>query len=96
MIRRKQLAQVSAKKRADLTVYELARQKAYDRDKGRCQAAGRFGTACWGRPEVHHLLPRSRGPEVRNTVSNLVTLCAGCHEQAHLHPLLAKEMGFLK
>jgi ATP-dependent DNA helicase RecQ len=39
--------------------------------------------------DVHHLLPRSMGGS--DEVSNLVTLCYGCHA-AH-HPNLAGGMG---
>lgn len=48
------------------------------RDNNRCQARRRDGSVC-GAPgtEVHHLIPAAQGG--RATMSNLITICHGCH-----------------
>ncbi|MFH1842331.1 MAG: HNH endonuclease [bacterium] len=58
------------------------RRAVLTRDGYRCQAPGcekaRF-------LEVHHRLPRQQGGS--NQPENLITLCSGCHRQAHAHGL---------
>jgi 5-methylcytosine-specific restriction endonuclease McrA len=95
VLRRKPLARVSPKNRVETAAYELVRQRALTRDHGQCQASGKFGVACWGRVEVHHRIPRSRAPELRSSLDNLICLCAGHHSAAHNNPMLAKELGLL-
>jgi 5-methylcytosine-specific restriction protein A len=42
-----------------------------------CVDCGRLGE------EVHHLVPRSRAPELMYDAANVVVLCSKCHEQRH-------------
>jgi 5-methylcytosine-specific restriction endonuclease McrA len=50
---------------------------ARKRDDYRCQICGRQGTPRAGWLHVHHKIPiRFGGPDA---LSNVVTLCAGCH-----------------
>ena len=96
MIRRKPLAQQSAARRAEKQLYDRARQRAFDRDKGRCQAADRVTEiACWGVLDPHHVFPRSRYPERRNDPDALLTVCRGHHDWIGDHPARARELGLL-
>ena len=63
--------------------WQVIRRQVLDRDQDRCVSCGtkvRSPDA-----DIHHLLPRSMGGS--DALSNLVTLCDGCHA-AH-HPTLA-------
>lgn len=59
------------------------RNKVFIRDQKRCRAV--IGGRVCGAPgtEVHHLIPLSRGGT--NSMSNLLTLCQGCHDKRHRH-----------
>lgn len=56
--------------------------KVYARDKGRCV---RCGKAKQGPRSlhVHHVKPWAEYPERRFELDNLITLCRGCHHEAH-------------
>jgi 5-methylcytosine-specific restriction endonuclease McrA len=63
-----------------------------------CQAH-RYGltTDCtdkWLGLQVHHILPRGRGG--RNTLDNLVTLCAGHHTWIESNRAAAKDLGLIQ
>jgi len=56
--------------------YEQLRRQVMERDNWRCQICGSRQNLT-----VHHQQPRSQqGPDEG---SELITLCAGCHEQLH-------------
>lgn len=59
------------------------------RDKKVCRACGRLtdpdAVGTTKRGERHHVVYRSAGGE--DVSSNLVTLCAGCHNDEHRHRL---------
>ncbi len=58
--------------------YRSLRQHVLERDGWRCQSCGSLSNL-----QVHHLRPRSRlGDDAEH---NLITLCARCHEELHLH-----------
>lgn len=55
-----------------------ARQRAVDRDDGRCQICGsRRGI------EVHHLNSAQHFPSLRFLLRNLICLCGRCHRGFH-------------
>ncbi|MBR5302945.1 MAG: HNH endonuclease [Clostridia bacterium] len=69
-----------------------ARQRALDRDLGRCvwcKQAGRYTIDRRGRrlpvlaTMVHHIKPRKEYPELELDLDNLVSLCDKCHDDAH-------------
>jgi len=62
--------------RLDSTSYTKLQRQVLERDGWRCQVCGSMQNL-----QVHHLKFRSRsgGDEEQN----LITLCAGCHEQVH-------------
>ena len=62
--------------RLDADSYKHLRQQVFERDGWRCQSCGRTTQL-----QVHHLQFRSRSGE--DAESNLITLCAQCHERAH-------------
>lgn len=61
------------------------------RDHWECQRCGDLGG-----PEgdstlhAHHILPKSKGGE--DQIENLITVCHGCHEQIHGHPIPSPEL----
>ena len=63
--------------------WRAVRLQVLERDKYRCVSCGTEARS--GEADIHHLLPRSMGGS--DALSNLVTLCDGCHA-AH-HPTLA-------
>ena len=56
--------------------YALLKNQILERDGWRCQDCGSFENL-----QVHHLKPRSRLGS--DTMRNLITLCALCHEKRH-------------
>jgi len=60
------------------------------RDGDRCARCGKNGPL-----HVHHRRLRSAGGDERESGCNRVTLCAGCHRWAHLHPAEALGEGWL-
>ena len=66
----------------DASSWEATRQQVLQRDGFRCTSCGELLAAD---ADIHHLLPRSMGGT--DELSNLVTLCDGCH--ASHHPNLA-------
>jgi 5-methylcytosine-specific restriction endonuclease McrA len=62
--------------RLDANSYHELHRQVLERDGWRCQVCGSMQQL-----QVHHLKYRSQlgGDEEQN----LITLCAGCHEQAH-------------
>ena len=63
--------------RLDVDSYSRLHQKVLRRDGWRCQTCG-----CSTQLQVHHIRFRSHSGE--DDESNLITLCAKCHESAHL------------
>lgn len=64
--------------------------KAVDlRDKRTCRCCGRHADpnaiGLTKRADRHHIIYRSAGG--RDETSNLITLCAGCHDAEHRHQL---------
>src|SRR5262245_21147721 len=66
----------------ETTSWEITRRHVLLRDGFRCVSCGEL---VGQDADVHHLLPRSMGGT--HEMSNLVTLCDGCH--ASHHPNLA-------
>ncbi|MBZ5690209.1 MAG: HNH endonuclease [Acidobacteriia bacterium] len=62
--------------RLDSGSYERLRQQVLRRDGWRCQLCGAMSSL-----EVHHQQFRSHAGD--DSVSNLITLCNGCHRLAH-------------
>jgi hypothetical protein len=54
------------------------KRKVFSRDRHQCQAAGCKNSRFL---EVHHKTPRRNGGS--NAISNLITLCSGCHQLLH-------------
>ena len=72
--------------------WRAARERALDRDCGLCvwcREAGRTRVDRYGRrvpvlaTMVHHVKPRKTHPELELVLSNLVSLCDRCHDDAH-------------
>lgn len=72
--------------------WRALRQKALDRDCGLCvwcRDAGRYTRDRLGRrvpvlaTMVHHVKPRKEFPKLALELSNLVSLCDKCHDEAH-------------
>ena len=59
------------------TAWRALRRRVVARDQGRCVGCGARGAL-----QVHHLTYQRLGHE---DLADLVTLCAGCHEQWHRH-----------
>jgi 5-methylcytosine-specific restriction endonuclease McrA len=64
--------------RLDPESYRRLCQQVLERDGWRCQHCGRTNDL-----QVHHIHPRGRLGD--DTEQNLITLCATCHRDAHLH-----------
>ena len=97
MLRRTSLARQSDKRRSEQQAYDQAKQRAWDRDRGQCQAAQHFpDIPCHGQIDPHHVAPRSRYPEMRADVTNLVCCCRRHHSHIHEYPLEAREAGLLR
>jgi 5-methylcytosine-specific restriction endonuclease McrA len=58
-------------------IYDTIKEEVLKRDGGLCQ---KCGTA--DKIRVHHLVPRVCGGT--DELTNLATLCAGCHRKAHV------------
>lgn len=56
--------------------WKAARFATMSRDRYTCQRCGKNNTKL----NVHHICTWSRYPELRYTLSNLITLCLVCHE----------------
>lgn len=56
-----------------------AKKRALRRDKYTCQACSKKKAIM----HVHHLNAYAWYPELRFTLSNLITLCKGCHKEFH-------------
>lgn len=66
---------------------EKIRQQVYARDRSCCRECGRFLVS--GERHAHHV--RTRGAGGGHYVSNLITLCAACHDRVHADPdMMAK------
>jgi hypothetical protein len=77
--------------RNQATVPPRLRRATLERDGYRCCVAGCMHTRFLN---VHHVVPReANGP---NALSNLVTLCAGCHELLHERSLAARQVELVK
>jgi 5-methylcytosine-specific restriction endonuclease McrA len=64
--------------------YALLRRAVLQRDAWRCQKCGSLKQL-----EVHHLIKRSQlGDDI---MDNLITLCAHCHRESHLHRIHSVE-----
>jgi 5-methylcytosine-specific restriction endonuclease McrA len=62
--------------RLDPDVYGALRSQVLRRDHWKCQVCGKMTNL-----EVHHMRFRSRGGD--DSESNLITLCARCHNSVH-------------
>lgn len=58
---------------------KLAREACFKRDDYTCRSCGQRG----GKLNAHHVWPFQRFPELKFEVTNLVTLCKGCHDSFH-------------
>jgi len=63
--------------------WPIQRERARRRDENRCQLCATRKPVPYGRLEVHHIAPRSKGGG--NQLANLVTLCDLCHAVVHDH-----------
>ena len=72
--------------------WKKAARRAMQRDHGncvRCAKAGRYVVDKNGRAWpvravlVHHIKPFKEHPELALELSNLISLCAACHDEAH-------------
>lgn len=83
---------VSDKRRRRDAGYQAARQAAYDRADGRCEAWASPG--CRGRAEqVHHKAGRG-GPDPHR-LENLLAVCQPCHAYIEEHRTEAYAAGWL-
>lgn len=58
-------------------VTKKVRLEVYERDGGMCRLCKRQGE------HIHHIIPRSRAKSLINEPSNLIVLCASCHNLVH-------------
>ncbi len=72
----KQIRPKLARSRLDPLSYENLRQQVLRRDGWRCQSCGTMSNL-----EVHHKTFRSLLGD--DSEENLITLCTGCHANAH-------------
>jgi 5-methylcytosine-specific restriction endonuclease McrA len=72
----KSLRPTNPRVRLDSLAYENLRQVVLRRDAWRCQCCGTMSNL-----EVHHQQFRSQSGSDSET--NLITLCANCHDQVH-------------
>lgn len=95
---RKRLAAESPDRRAERQAYDRAKQAAWTRDNGQCQAAQAWpDIECYGRVDPHHIAPTGIYPELRCVTDNIICVCRRHHDQIHHHePLKAREAGLLK
>ena len=97
MLRRSPIARVSAKRRAQQGEYERAVQRAFDRDRGQCQAVELVpDIACAGRVDPHHVARQSTHPELRCDVDNITSVCRRHHDWIGANPLAARELGLAR
>ena len=69
-------------------LWHTTRERVIKRDKGQCKGCGRQTT----KAQVHHIKPRRQGGS--NRLSNLVTLCGGCHMTISPVPAFALRRAF--
>ena len=62
--------------------YQRARQVALRRDKYLCQECRRFGRTVEA-TTTHHIKHVEDNPELAFKASNLISLCAKCHNKQH-------------
>jgi 5-methylcytosine-specific restriction endonuclease McrA len=74
----KSIRQQKPRLRLDPDSYRKLRMNVLERDGWRCQSCGTSESL-----QVHHI--RSRSVLGDDAAENLITLCAGCHCQLHLH-----------
>lgn len=76
----------AADRRAQLA-WDLTRSLIYSRDQARCRVCDRLVMFRTSQPldlaHVHHLVYRSAGGS--DETSNLILLCARCHDDEHRH-----------
>ena len=97
MLRRSAIKPVSGDRRAEKAAYDRAKQIAWNRDRGQCQAASAFPEVpCAGRVDPHHVAPTGVWPELRCEPSNIKCCCRRHHDFIHDHPLEARERGLLR
>jgi 5-methylcytosine-specific restriction endonuclease McrA len=72
--------------RLDPGAYKALSREVLGRDSWRCQNCGTSENL-----QVHHIQARSKlGPD---SLENLITLCAGCHEALHRNPGISRRKG---
>jgi 5-methylcytosine-specific restriction endonuclease McrA len=74
----KSIRQRKPRLRLNPASYRKLRNEVLERDGWRCQNCGSSD-----RLHVHHI--HSRGQLGDDVGDNLITMCAGCHRQLHLH-----------
>lgn len=96
-MRRTSLAHVSKRRSAESVEYRKAKEQAWLRDRGQCQARRIWPEIdCHGRIDPHHVAPTGRFPELRCDVDNLKCVCRGHHDAIHHQdPVRARELGLL-
>lgn len=78
----------------DDAMWRNVRDRRLELDGYECQAPARgLAGECFGRLEVHHVLPRGRGG--KDTLRNTITVCLACHARIHAHPEAAYAVGLL-
>jgi 5-methylcytosine-specific restriction endonuclease McrA len=96
VIRRTRIAQQSEKRKVEQREWQRVAEAALRRDSHTCQAANLVpDLACKGRLDPHHIATKRRAPELRLSLSNLVTLCRAHHDWTHAHPYEAERLGLL-
>lgn len=94
-MKRSPLRQVSRKRRARQVKYRQVWRAVMERAGWKCECVDLdTEERCpnW-QVQAHHILPRSRGG--KDTVENLLVVCARHHLWIHAHPRLASERGWL-
>ena len=59
--------------------YKRFRMDVLKRDKRTCKMCKKKGRRA--RLQVHHIIPYSQRPDLRDDLSNLITLCYTCHKE---------------
>lgn len=80
---------VSARRRRRDAVYGERRWQVWERSGGVCEWC--LAGAC---EQVHHVA--GRGGSDPHRLSNLVGLCASCHERVHREPEWARSVGLMR
>ncbi len=81
------------RRKRDYHAWNAVSARVDARDEGQCRVCGTRAnphvTTLLGRLHRHHIAYRSRGGE--DITSNIVSLCAACHDEIHIHGTLHLE-----